>query len=374
MRKKILPFVFIFLVIISSCTTTNSFSKRPAERVPFVGTDYTELPKGTDGTAGKNASYVLFGDWPQTIKADDVTVDESKGAVVGAFIYYAGSDGAFYAKCRENSCGKRDEETFYSNGVKVAFSKPKSFKYFKVEPVKWRIITNNYNGKKLLFAENVLVPCAFYDGNIRWFDDGTEMYRNNYKGSRVRAFLNGLSYQTQNGKLPVKTVKDFEEKGFLQTAFTTELQKKIAFTNVDNSTKSTIPNQLPPDANWGNDSSVCICEDTVDKIFLLSLNELTEKSYGFGSCTSLDYDYENPGNKSRIRIPTDFAKANGANQVNCWLKGNNYRGGNWWLRSPAAYEHDKFLVFECAPYGWVNCGYLAGVDLVGVVPALCLEN
>ena len=363
--------IFVLSIVLLSCATTNSVSKKPAEIIQFIGTDYTELPAGTDGTAGKKAAYVLFGDWPQTIKADDVTVDESKGSVVGAFIYYLGSDGAFYAKCSENSCGKRDAETVYSNGTKVAYSEAKSFQYFKVEPIKWRVLTNNYNGKKLLFAENILMPCAYYDGNVRWFDDGTDMYRNNYKGSRVRAFLNGLSYQTQNGKLPVKTVSEFEGNGFLQTAFTTELQKKIVVTVVDNSIESTMPNQLPTDSDWNSDSSDCICENTLDKIFLLSMDELTEKSYGFATCGT--QDYENPGNKSRIRIPTDFAKANGANQQNCWLDGKNYRGGNWWLRSPAAYEYKEWLVFECAPYGWVNCGYMCYVNLVGVVPALCLE-
>ncbi|WP_191015311.1 hypothetical protein [Treponema zioleckii] len=36
------------------------------------------LEAGTDGSAGKNARYVYFGDWPQTIKKNDVKIDESK--------------------------------------------------------------------------------------------------------------------------------------------------------------------------------------------------------------------------------------------------------------------------------------------------------
>lgn len=374
MNRKILLSSFTLLVlfaVLSGCASTNSVSKKPKEIIPFTGTDYTELPKGTDGTAGKGAAYVLFGDWPQTIKADDVTVDESKGAVVGAFIYYVGSDGAWYAKCRENAVTNQLDETYYSTGSKVAFAKANSFKYFKVEPIKWRVLTNDYNGKKLLFAENVLMPCAYYDGKMRWFEDGTEITSNNYKESRARAFLNGLSYETQNGKLPVKTENEFFDKGFLQTAFTLPLQEKIAFTVVDNSEESTIPNQLAAGDNWGNDSSKCISENTIDKIFLLSENEMTEKSFGFGGACG---EFEDSGTKSRIRIPTDFAKANGASQGKAWLNGICYKGGTWWLRSPANYELKDLLVFECAPYGWVNCGYSCYVNHCGIVPALCLEN
>ena len=63
---------------------------------------YTELPEDTTGTAGTTGRYVLFGEWPQTIK--DVNVDltpESKD--VGMFKYWKGNDGCWYVNIRENA-------------------------------------------------------------------------------------------------------------------------------------------------------------------------------------------------------------------------------------------------------------------------------
>lgn len=38
-------------------------------------------------------------------------------------------------------------------------------KYYKVEPIKWKVLTNDYNGsgKKLLLANNVLMVMQFYE-------------------------------------------------------------------------------------------------------------------------------------------------------------------------------------------------------------------
>lgn len=103
-----------------------------------------ELSIDINGTAGPDWTYVEFGDWPQTIKADDVTVDESISTEVGMFTYYMGSDGAWYAKIKEN-CYRSNH---YSNGQSVASSFDNSYKYFKVEPIKWRVLTANYRGRR----------------------------------------------------------------------------------------------------------------------------------------------------------------------------------------------------------------------------------
>ena len=55
----------------------------------FDGTDaVVELPEGTGGTAGDKWNYVNFGDWPQTIKANSVTVDETRRVLIGAYTYF----------------------------------------------------------------------------------------------------------------------------------------------------------------------------------------------------------------------------------------------------------------------------------------------
>ncbi|MBO4858040.1 MAG: SUMF1/EgtB/PvdO family nonheme iron enzyme, partial [Treponema sp.] len=128
----------------------NSYANQ-TQTYSFTST-VTVLPSGTDGTTGTGAKYILFGDWPQTIKADNVTVDENINEVHGSFTYYGGSDGYWYVKCKENAY---ESGYKYSNGTPVAQISVNSTKYFKVEPIKWRVLTENYKrtGKALLLAE-----------------------------------------------------------------------------------------------------------------------------------------------------------------------------------------------------------------------------
>ena len=139
----------------------------------FSDTYFTLLPAGTNGTAGTSARYVLFGDWPQSPLRYGTKVDESISVQVGAFTYYYGSDDYWYAKADND--------------------------YYKVEPIKWRIVTDKYNGKTMILSENTLMLMQWYDessANSRTID-GKEVYDNNYEHSRIRAFLNGLSYPTK---------------------------------------------------------------------------------------------------------------------------------------------------------------------------------
>ena len=286
----------------------------------FSGTDYTVLPAGTYGTLGTSGTYVLFGDWPQTIKADSVTVDETNSVVVGAYTYYKGSNGAWYAKIKENAYNSGYK---YSNGTDVAQNSANSYKYFKVEPIKWRVLTDNYSGKRLLLAESILV-------NHRYAASS-----NNYANSEIRAYLNGT---------------------FWNTAFTDSEKSMIDETDVDNSAASTT------DAG-GNltQATSYACGTTKDKIFLLSEKEVTTTGYGFAK-----YDSYGTGN-SRIRMTTDFAKASGAYQSTT----AGY-GGWWWLRSPL-YNDGNYA------RGVGDDGYANGYDYVsstdgGVCPALSLKN
>ena len=310
--------------------TTPSTPTETPDAPTFTGTAYTALPAGTGGTAGPEGNYVLFGDWPQTVKAASVTVDESKSAVMGANTYYKGSDGAWYAKL--------------------------SSKYYKVEPIKWRVLTDNYSGKKLLLAESILINCAYYDYyDVNRTIGDTTVYPNNYKESRVRAYLNGLSYtKKESDSADQVTDSTFAGKGFLQTAFTASAQNQIADTTVDNSARST-----NPDANasqWNSGNNTYVCENTSDKIFLLSEQEVTNSNYGFGAY-----------NASRIRMTTDWSKANGANQ-----NSTAGYGGWWWLRSPVHYS--SIVARKVSDDGNASDIYYVHIDYAGVVPALTLQN
>ena len=305
--------------------------KTPTYEVTYTFTDSVKKvgsQKITINSTETEYDIVEFGDFPQTIKADEVAVDETQSITRGAHTYYVGSDGNYYAKVNSN--------------------------YYKVEPIKWRVLTKNYNStnKALLLAENILTAnVPFYEDyqNNRTIDSKT-VYPNNYMHSQVRAYLNGLDYQGKDAK-----VSTHKNKGFLQTAFTEAAQSKIVTTTVDNSEDST--------TDTGNNISKatpCACDNTNDKIFLLSLKEVTTADYGFDA-----YNSNGQGN-SRIRMTTDYAKAN-----NAYQSGDTGYGGYWWLRSPYYITIRDACYVYIAGYAFSNLNVIS--PSYGVVPALSIE-
>ena len=314
----------------------------------------TYLAAGTDGTAGTGATYCILGDWPQTIKAGSVTVDETKSVIRGSMTYYLGSDGNYYAKCTENAC---ETDSTYSDGTTVATASANSTKYFRVEPIKWRVLNPSASGNKILVSESILTANIPYYGSIynRTLNE-TTIYANIYKYSNIRAYLNGTKNQfVTDGGTATEYDVDWTGKGFLQTAFTSSAQSLIATTTVDNSAASTNPASNARE--WNSGTNNYACENTSDKIFLLSEKEATTSDYGFTA-----YDQSGTGN-SRIRMTTDYAKANYAFQST--TAGD---GGFWWLRSPY-YDSARFI--DCV--GYASNGLDVVVKFCGVVPALCLE-
>ncbi|MBO4704282.1 MAG: SUMF1/EgtB/PvdO family nonheme iron enzyme [Spirochaetaceae bacterium] len=250
----------------------------------------TMLPAGTNGTAGtEDTSYALFGDWPQTIKASGVNIDTAQTLTRGSFTYYKGSDGNWYAK-RSASPYPTNSNYTCSGGTTLVNG---TEYYFKVEPIKWRVITEDYNstGKKLLLAENILIA-------HRYNENGNDAY--NVSG--IRSYITG---------------------DFYNTAFTSALKAMIATTTVDNTD----------------------CDPTEDKVFLLSNAEATNSdSYGFASDGSTN-------DSLRVRKPTEFAMASGVETDQSDVN----KGGNWWLRSPGS-VNTKMLVTNTGSitqnYGW----------------------
>ena len=288
--------------------------------------DSAQVPSGyTSPHAPSTGSsrYVEFGYWPQSVKADGVTVDTKLSKEVGMFTYYLGSDGNWYVK--------------------------EGDKYYKVEPIVWRVLTESYNSASnvLLLAEKILIGINYWD------DD-----KNNYMESIVRQWLN-----SNNGTAVQSDYADVDY-GFLQTAFTTSAQALIAETDVDNSAASTFG------MGESTQDNPYACGNTTDKIFLLSMQEVSNKDYGFAV-----YGRED---STRIRFPTDYAKATGVNKNSTEVDG----GGGWWLRSPFYYSDERFAhtVGEKGRANGSHFVYDYGNDAHtiyrdsngGIVPALCI--
>ena len=315
--------------------------------------DYV-YPTGQTGTASSTSTpqvtdpiYKQFGDWPQTIKGENIEIG-SNTLTRGGFDYYVGSDGNYYVEHKS--------EYFYVGSDGNYYVEHKS-EYYKVEPIVWRVLTKDYKvpgengelqstGRALLLAENILTGgIGYYVNSGRRTIGSATVYANNYKYSTIRAWLNG-SYETDDTQ-----ERNYEGKGFLQTAFTTEAQDLIAETTVDNSAASTTDagEKLPQATEYA-------CDDTKDKIFLLSEQEATTKEYGFG-----EYYAYGQGN-TRIRVTTDYAEATGAYQDGTFW---------WWLRSPIYFDGNLARIIYDS--GNTTSDFDVRSINGGVVPALSIS-
>ena len=293
----------------------------------FVPTSYNKV--NTKTINGVDYDIVEFGDWPQTIlpKNSTITIDESKSVVQGDFTYCLGSDGNLYAKVKTTIYSIADGLCF-SDGSAV---QKKEYRWFKVEPINWRVLTTSFDhdgktdttGKKLLLAECAIIGDCYSSYN-------------SYPTSYVRNWLNGVHRDSYDTYI-----------GFLNTAFDSVGVSKIADTTVDNSARSTNPDKEAKYWNQGENEHAS--GPTVDKIFLLSMQEVTRGEYGF----SIEYNEDD----TRIRKPTDYARTSGGDCT------------SWFLRSPEYYSSVDVSIID-------NTGFsktTSGRNIGGIVPALCLE-
>ena len=178
--------------------------------------------------------------------------------------------------------------------------------WFKFEPITWRILKQE-DGKAFVVA-NIILDSREFDA----------FGSNNYATSEIRQWLNDV---------------------FLKTAFV-DLEEYIIVTKVDNSADST---GVPDNGN--------VCEDTEDKVFLLSYEEVSNEDFGFDFGT-------------RKLQSTDYAKVQGVNKIS---SGNGY----WLLRSPSSdttYDvravHTSGAVVDERRMSETSCGIVPALYMV----------
>lgn len=225
--------------------------------------------------------------------------------------------------------------------------------WFKYEPIKWRILTTSGNSAYIMSdialdsfsiqpdrkEENRDGLYASYN-NSTGVPDGT--YANNWEYCFLRGWLNETFYNEVFNKL---------QKEIIQT------------THLDNTARSSNPNDYPKYYGYGEKAGknkfADQCKNTDDKIFLLSLRDITTTAYGFNK----DVLAKDP---ARNLQATDFAKLHGAP-----MNTNDKKYVTWYTRSPApANGNQGYATFVLDRHAK---GAIDSIDLVpdgGVVPAL----
>ena len=296
---------------------------------------------GFDRGYTRDGDYIYFGEYPQTLKADDVTITsetDSRG-------YYLGSDGNYYAMVTadpyvDGMAADPTSKSTFTTGASVIEGE---VYYFKVEPIRWRIISEE-NEEALLLCDSIIASLQYqtdyeYESSAGGYcttsngaPGGT--YANNYMYSNVRNWLNETFY---------KTALNQTQQGIVLT------------TEVDNSEESASP--------YGSSiNNKCTCENTSDKVFLLSIREVTNEANGFASSFTSD--------AARKMMTSDYSRATGAYMDTT----EDYNGnGWWWTRSPYD-SNDRFttkayMIFETG----ISSPYDIGSSAGGVVPALRIQ-
>ena len=219
-------------------------------------------------------TYLKYGSYPQTVVTDKNIISNLDSITdVDSNGYYS-YDNDEYAKLVADSFN--DSDLFLDDVTELQTGETY---YFKVEPIKWRVIYEN-EGTYQLLSEYIL--------DEHEYDDSS----NNYMDSEIREWLND----------------DFYKRAFTD-------KSRIQNTLVDNSAE--YPN-CPPNQY--------ACEDTNDNIFLLSYADVLNEDYGFSS----EWDEEDGGN--RKSVISDYALASGCCQLSKIFYPDNC--GLWWLRSP----------------------------------------
>lgn len=203
---------------------------------------------------------IIYGLYPQTNINDPAVISNLNNLTApegnGWYLY----NNEYYAKmkpCYPYLEPKFDNGTVYD--METTY-------WFRCEPIFWNILENK-NGEYLLLS-NVLLDAKVYQYDNYGEDLG--YYINNYEKSNIRKWLNG---------------------SFYGSAFSLG-NSNIQTTLVDNGTSSTDKN-----------SSQFVCDNTYDKVFLLSFQEYLNIDYGFSVSEKED--------TARVCEITDWAKANG---------------------------------------------------------------
>ena len=260
--------------------------------------------------------YVNYGSYPQTHVGDTTLIAELNKLTETNDRGYYEYEGNEYAKivakpyCYGSYTDSYGNELYYqySDGSQI---NENITEWFKVEPIVWSIISKNNDGSYMLFSKYILDSIAYCDSQHL---SNVDIYRNNYKYSNIRAWLNGYDGTSYE-------ISDYTNKGFYDLAFKDSEKGAIIATELDNSASTT-----------GSTENKYVCENTLDKLYLLSYQDFKNIFYGLFEYTKLT---------AKV---TDYAKARGAN----WsIKLSYLNNGYYWLRSPS-YNFSYFA--DCVNY------------------------
>lgn len=207
-----------------------------------------------------------------------------------------------------------DETFYYATQYRVGTTH-----YFLVEPICWRILNDPISNELFLITEDIIDSRHFNTFDATYTDENDTLIRpSDFEHSDIRKWLNDYFYN--NAFTPI-------EHAFIQESY-----------NVNDPTYNfPEPNKLKP---------------TIDKVFLLSYNEVIKFNYGF-------YNQE-----CRMAKASDFSRAKGLLSISNDIS----KSSNWWIRT--GFEFTPYFPAMVKYDGTADKNYYPMGDNIGVRPAI----
>ena len=285
----------------------------------------------------RDGNYIYFGHWPQTLERDE-TVIAKLNEIAGTPPLPRDKTNPFNWESHEGTTYMWQKIVIY-NGTKYLGVQMNDYRasgvyslrsyimengyftfdvyWFKYEPIKWRILTANENSAFIM--SDIALDSFSLQPNRETVDyNGVfATYRKNENGKVDGIYANNWEYCF---------LRRWLNETFYNEVFN-DLQKEIIkTTHLDNTARSSNPNNNPKyygyKENAGKNKYADQCKDTDDKIFLLSLRDVTTTAYGFNK----DVLAQDPARNIQA---SDFAKFHGAP-----MNTNDKKYVTWYTRSP----------------------------------------
>ncbi|MCI9491724.1 MAG: hypothetical protein HFH42_01100 [Lachnospiraceae bacterium] len=258
----------------------------------------TKMDDGTDYTEW---SYVYFGNYPQT----EVSGEALTAAITGAPYDVNGDAWVDGARYRRVSKSNTNYDGYFGDS---------DYRYFKWEPIKWRVLQND--GSTLFVIADRGLDCEDYN------QEKTDI---TWEGSMLRDWLNSTFYHT---------------------AFSSGEQKAVVGQTAENEAN---PEYGTEDKGKAN-----------DKVTLLSMEDAANPSYGFCEEDGTD-------SATRRMEPSDYARARGT-----FISSGEHAGGCWWWLRSLGY--DATYAVDVSDYGYIlSYGSNISTSSNAVVPALHID-
>ncbi len=161
-------------------------------------------------------------------------------------------------------------------------------------PIKWRVLSVEGDDVFLLADKNL---------DVQRYNDNDTSSGARWENCTMRSWLNGYGAEKN------KDGKDYSDNNFLDYAFSEAEQTAIRTTSVVNN------------GNWEN--------DTTDKVYLLSEDEIMNPAYGFLS--------SGRETETRKAVSTVYVTDGGE------IKSSEISEGLWWLRSPVSGSFPSYV-------------------------------